>query len=659
MQPAETNVDIVVYVALSEEFMDIRKDLGHQFRHHELRDVALTCFIGSIESERLKKSFNVLVVPAGKMGNTKSASVVSAILNQFKPRDVVVIGIAGSLTSDLQPGDVFIPDRVNEYLANSATIGKEEWEFQTSGNQFITDLRLLNRFQVFWTVEESYYKRWRRTAVNRFRKVVGGHQIDTLQEAGLVMRSTPSLLVGDDRILASGPAVGKGKAFVDWLRTQVDRKASAIEMESAGVYDAALLRTPAPRAIAIRGISDFADERKEKLEAVAKGGFRKLAVKNALSLFIAAIQAGLFAESTDAQSEKIESSRAPPRESRVRSIFLIGGVTGDTKHSEFEMSRLQLACLALGKAIAIAGIRMIICSPFPDSADYFAITGFARTRLGGTIQFHSPKHDGVIEKRRALVEILGEDCPRLDVWEHPGPENNEAWPQAWLLCQLQALERADVLVAVGGKVSATANTILHLAEGRGLPVVPFSFLGGAAQRAFERCNWKRLHPSIDQEILQREDGVEKVVDLANQLLLDAVSFENQTFISPLTFFISRAKEDALVADELAKYLRQTGMTVLLGEESIVANKMAQATIEHSILSCNIFIALWNKNYALSPWCYDELDIALRRQRVGQLSIWLFNLDDSLIVPKAARKLKTIKASSVGQILDTVKRLLFR
>jgi hypothetical protein len=70
--------------------------------------------------------------------------------------------------------------------------------------------------------------------------------------------------------------------------------------------------------------------------------------------------------------------------------------------------------------------------------------------------------------------------PRNPGLNYPGPEGNEedAWFQSWFLAQIQALEKADVVVALGGKVSQTASTLLHLAEARGLPIIPFAFLGG-------------------------------------------------------------------------------------------------------------------------------------------------------------------------------------
>ena len=102
-------VDILLYVALSEEADSVLEVLGDQFEARELKDANLTAFFGRIHAQTLGRDFNVAMVPAGKMGNTHSAGTVSFLIKEFKPADVVVIGIAGSLTNEMEPGDVFIP----------------------------------------------------------------------------------------------------------------------------------------------------------------------------------------------------------------------------------------------------------------------------------------------------------------------------------------------------------------------------------------------------------------------------------------------------------------------------------------------------------------------------------------------------------------------
>src|SRR5687768_7491435 len=111
------DIDILLYVALAEEFDSVIAMLGDGFKSRELSDVALTGFFGKIASPVLGTDFEVAVFPAGKMGNTRSANLASLLIEKLKPPDVVVLGIAGSLANDMEPGDVFVPDSVNEYLA--------------------------------------------------------------------------------------------------------------------------------------------------------------------------------------------------------------------------------------------------------------------------------------------------------------------------------------------------------------------------------------------------------------------------------------------------------------------------------------------------------------------------------------------------------------
>jgi nucleoside phosphorylase len=594
------------------------------------------------------------------MGNTRSANVASALIGKLNPTDVVVLGIAGSLANDMEPGDVFIPDCVNEYLANSASRGeRKSWTFDVSGNHLQTSARLLNRFQLLSHTQTEQYKRWLDGTRRRGAKMIPKFVKNALGAAGLEMRGTCKLYAGDDRKLASGPAVGKGKAFVTWLTREVDRKVAAMEMESAGVYDAAFIRTPPPRTVAIRGISDYADERKERIEKTARGAFRELAAKNALSLFITAVEAGVF--QPEAANFLTHATSAPVTllESRVRSVFVIGGVTGETKDTDAEGPRLHNASLKLGRILADAGARLVVCSPFPDSADYYTAMGYAESNAGGLIQFHCPDHPLVAEKRRLLRTTLGR--PRLIIqdWNYPGPETEEAdsWFQAWLLAQLQALDKAAAVVALGGKVSKTANTLLHLAETKGLPIIPFAFLGGAAGRAFARRDWENLNPGFDASILKSDQGIEQTIDIANRLLIDRVNQAVGGTKKPRTVFVSFAHQDSEMANALVSSLKTRGVEVLIGDSEVRTNQMIPASIEQAVLKSDVCAVLWSRNYAVSPWCFDELTIAMNQQLNAQTKVWLFNLDDSSIVPPEARKLAAISVRSREAIERVVSELI--
>lgn len=641
-------VDILLCIALKEEFDAAIEMLGKNFTARELPDVALTGFFGSISSSVLGKDFQVAVFPSGKMGNTRSANVTSALIEKLRPIDVVVMGIAGSLTNDLEPGDVFIPDSVNEYLANASTKGDGDvWTFETSGNHFQTSVRLLNRFQMFAHTQKEIHSQWRIDTRDRWAALIQKPIRKAMIAAGLELRGESKFYAGDDRKLASGPAVGKGEAFLEWLTREVDRKVAAMEMESAGVYDAAIIRTPAPRTIAIRGISDYADARKDKIETSAKGLFRELAAKNALSLLIRGIDAGLFQSDPTSSLDLKVSGQVIVSESRVRSVFVIGGVTEETLDSAGELPRLHNASLKVGRLIADAGAQLVICSPFPDSADYYAAMGYAESKSPGVVHLHSPRHPQVAEKRQLLIESLGREGLVIQEWSYPGPDNDEkeSWAQAWLLAQLQALEKADVVVALGGKVSKTANTLLHLAEAKGLPIVPFAFLGGAAKRAFERRDWKRLNPGIDSSILERVNGIEHTIEIANTLVTDHVAHTCDMNHTPKSVFVSFSHKDIEMANGLIRSLKQKGIEIFTGDNEIRNDQMVPASIEQAVIKSDICVILWSKNYALSPWCNDELALATERHSHGQMGIWLFNLDDSMVVPMQARKFSAISVRS--------------
>jgi nucleoside phosphorylase len=660
MSAEDFSADILLYLALKEEFDAAMAMLGDGFKPKELPDMALTGFFGSIASPALGRDFRLAVFPAGKMGNTRSANITSAIIERVKPAEIVVLGIAGSLANDVEPGDVFIPDSVVEYLANSATEGENKsWSFRTSGNHFQTSVRLLNRLQLFAHTQKSHHARWYDDTVQRRIALIQKPIQDAIIAAGLVMRGECKLYVGDDRRLASGPAVGKGKAFLEWLTRKVDRKVAAMEMESAGVYDAAIIRTPAPRTIAIRGISDYADARKDKIEASAKGLFRELAAKNALSLLIRGIEAGLFqpeAAQTDGLTAGVQPSVV---QSKVRSVFVIGGVTDETKDQDAELPRLHNASLKLGRALAKTGAQLVICSPFPDSTDYYTAMGYAEGSGEVVIHFHSPNHAKVIEKRRLFAETLGRVGLVIHDWNYPGPEKDDpdSWFQAWLIAQLQALERADAVIALGGKVSKTANTLLHLAEAKGLPIVPFAFLGGAARRAFARRDWKRLNPAIDASVLEAEQGIEKAIEIANQLVVDRVARAAENLKKPKTAFVSFAHKDSVIASALIQFLKSQGLDVLTGDNEIRTDQMVVASIDQALLKCDVCVVLWSQNYALSPWCYDELVFATDRRSHGQMEVWLFNLDDSIVVPPQARTLQGILVSGANGIVHAAGEIL--
>ena len=107
LSPPTTTINgrtILVYVALSEEFHYVLEVLGSDFKPEESDDIAITYFFGYMFSPRLNTNFLLVVVPAGKMGNTRYGKITSALISTSRPLMVVVLGIAGSYPMILSLG---------------------------------------------------------------------------------------------------------------------------------------------------------------------------------------------------------------------------------------------------------------------------------------------------------------------------------------------------------------------------------------------------------------------------------------------------------------------------------------------------------------------------------------------------------------------------
>ena len=103
------------------------------------------------------------------------------------------------------------------------------WSLRTSGNEFRTSPRLLNRFQVFeYTHGETGYAQWLEDTRKNRRDLIDAETATALRKKRLLLRQDCRLYAGDDRKLVSGPTVGKSKAFVEWIGRQVVRDGDGV-----------------------------------------------------------------------------------------------------------------------------------------------------------------------------------------------------------------------------------------------------------------------------------------------------------------------------------------------------------------------------------------------------------------------------------------------
>lgn len=337
--------------------------------------------------------------------------------------------------------------------------------------------------------------------------------------------------------------------------------------------------------------------------------------------------------------------------------LIIGGITGTDLN---EKERLKNACICIGEEIRDLGHSLIICSPFTDSADYWVLDGFVKD---------NSTENSTIEIHFVDMEIVRTEIIRLETYfklnnfvriPHPAPSDNkqESLSNAWLLCQLQALESCQAIIAIGGKPNGVANMLLLLAEAKRIPILPLSFIGGAANQAFHRRRYEledRL--GSDYILLQDEKRIKEALKLSTRMC----GFQINSLLTKnsLKFFISYPRARPSEADYIETLLRRRNIRVFRDESDFGAGHAIPIEITEALYAANVFIAVWCAEYACSPWCYDELELALDRYESGKMELWIFCIDNTRMVPKRARNLNCFSVRTREDIEGRILNLLER
>lgn len=326
-------------------------------------------------------------------------------------------------------------------------------------------------------------------------------------------------------------------------------------------------------------------------------------------------------------------------------IFVIGGCSVSTDDPGYAAQHqiLTSTLRRLGSEIAKAGHDLVVCSPFMGSADIEVVQGAfevlsdshsART----AISFHYPNSPPVVSELNSLINRLslttigtfpqnltGNDAESI-------PSEND-----WLLCQLIAMEKSNAIVSIGGKPTGSANLLLLLAESRRKPIVPLTFLQGAADYSYQRRQYElqdRLSEKV--EVLRDRTRVDEVLLLLE--LLTTSTPTGPTICSRKKFFLSYPRARPEEADFIEMILRRRNLVVFRDEREFGAGQQLLGEIDEYIHQADVFVAVWCREYACSPWCFDELSLAMQRKAAGKLEVWLFCIDDTRIVPPDARSI---------------------
>ena len=175
------------------------------------------------------------------MGMTAACVTACKVIERWRPRFLVMTGMAAGTRKEQNYGDILIAEAAYDYGSGKITDTESgERIFTPSYNQLRVDAALYALLQ-----------RWERDQLHT----------DAIGRAWYTEKQPPPrLIIG---LLASGAAVVQSQVLVEDILNK-SRKVVGLDMEAYGIFHAAHLATsPRPKVLIVKSVSDFADKRKD------------------------------------------------------------------------------------------------------------------------------------------------------------------------------------------------------------------------------------------------------------------------------------------------------------------------------------------------------------------------------------------------------------
>ncbi len=319
-------------------------------------------------------------------------------------------------------------------------------------------------------------------------------------------------------------------------------------------------------------------------------------------------------------------------------IMVLGSISGEDRGG------FKRLCANIGLVLARMNATLVICSLFEDSADYYVYEEFVQKSLKTEVHYFDNKDvrkqiRKVVKDNRIVKIPYLDDKTQLDTRD------------AYLFCQINAIKNVDGIIAIGGKINGSANLLLHIAEANKKLVIPFIKYKGAAEDYFNRNKYliKDLLGN-NFSILYGDDEeaiIKSFIEKREKVCIDSKNVGR--------VFLSYARENPTWADCAEIILMRRGIPVFRDESEFKAGSDIPRVIREEIYRANTFIAMWCKEYACSPWCIDEMEMALERRE--DINFWIVCVDNTRIVPKAARNLLYYKVECREDLERVLLKLL--
>jgi nucleoside phosphorylase len=285
LEALEPLADFAIVTPLIEEFRPLRKALRQAAREERRIQKGVMSYYTYPLSTKGGKFFRVVASFMPRMGNDSAAITTFHMINDWRPRFMLLMGIAGGLDpTKLALGDVVIADEVLRYdRRRKERESGTEW----APNAYPTDRLLLNRAQAL-LLEDEIIEKWCQERVSEANGV--GQE--------------PNAEIGN---LACGDAVVDSEEYKKEIK-RLNRTIAAFEMEGGGFLEAAINQAIVAKALVLRGISDFAAN-KDATDSDGRFDWRGYAAANVATFLVKFIEQ--FEDDAATKPERLVG--VPPR----------------------------------------------------------------------------------------------------------------------------------------------------------------------------------------------------------------------------------------------------------------------------------------------------------------------------------------------------------
>ncbi|MFA9394112.1 MAG: hypothetical protein ACERJ1_05280 [Halodesulfovibrio sp.] len=186
------------------------------------------------------KELSIVAASADQMGMTAAATLSMKLINKYRPKYLVMVGICAGISGEARLGDILISEHSWDYGNGKVVFKEGKRKFLHDPKMLPLDSAVLNLFknsiakkEFFSEIEDDWLGN---DLEYRLRAIIGP--------------------------VASGAAVVQDAEFLSIIKDQ-SRKLVGIEMESYAVFYAARNSCePSPTAVSLKSVCDFADESK-------------------------------------------------------------------------------------------------------------------------------------------------------------------------------------------------------------------------------------------------------------------------------------------------------------------------------------------------------------------------------------------------------------